>query len=290
MREYVLATETNCDMPQDFIDKHGILVIPHYYTVEEKQYGIGFEELSIKGFYDEMRAGKKVGTMASNPAVIYEKFSEVVKSGKDILFISFSSELSGGYSNICMGARQVMEENPGSMIQVVDTLSASVCEGMLLQYAAELRKEGKEIAEAADILRQMAPHLCIYFTVDDLDYLFRGGRLSKGSAVIGNMINLKPILSVNDEGKLVPVAKVRGSKKAINTILDSMEEKMGSYKEKQVFVGVIHGDCEDAAKELAAKITEKFGITNIMVLPIGPSIGAHSGPGTLGVGFLGENR
>lgn len=290
MREFILATETNCDMPQDFIEKHGILVIPHYYTVEEKQYGIGYEELTIKEFYDEMRAGKKVGTMASNPAVIEEKFTEVAKSGKDILFVSFSSELSGGYSNICMGAKMIMEEYPDMTIEVVDTKSASACEGMLLQKAAELRAEGKSITETAEELRNIVPRLSFIFTVDDLDYLFRGGRLSKSSAIIGNMINLKPILYVTEEGKLSPLTKVRGSKKAIATMLDSVEERIGQYKDKQIFMGVVHGDNEEAAKDLAAKITERFGITNIMILPIGPSIGAHSGPGTLGIGFMGEKR
>lgn len=292
MREFILATETNCDMPQEFIEKNNILVIPHYYTVEEKQYGIGFEELSIKEFYDEMRAGKKVGTMASNPAVIEEKFTEVAKAGKDILFVSFSSALSGGYGNICMGAKQVMEDYPDMTIEVVDTLSASLCEGILLQRAATLRSEGKNVKEVAESLRAIVSNLSVFFTVDDLEYLYRGGRLSKGSAVIGNLINLKPILYVNDEGRLVALAKVRGHKKALQTLVDNMKEKVGSFVDKQEFVGIIHGDCEEEAKLLAAMIKDEFGIPEdkFLIEPIGPSIGAHSGPGTLGVAFLGERR
>lgn len=290
MRDFIIATETNCDMLPDFIQEHNILVIPHYYTVEEKQYGIGFEELTIKEFYDEMRAGKKVGTMASNPAVIYDMFTEVAKQEKDILFISFSSALSGGHDNICMGAKTVMEENPGMTIEVVDTLSASVCEGMLIKKAADMKAEGRSISETVDVLRALVPHLSVHFTVDDLDYLYRGGRLSKGSAVVGNMINLKPVLYVNNEGKLVALQKVRGRKKALMTLIDNFETKAGNYLDKQIFVGIIHGDCEDDANWVADKLREKYNITDIMIVPIGPSIGAHSGPGTAGLAFLSEER
>ena len=254
-------------------------------------YGDG-KELTIPQFYNEMRAGKKAGTMASNPAVILEKFTEVAKEGKDILFISFSSELSGGYNNICVGARTVMEEYPEMQIKVIDTLSASLCEGVLLQKAAEMRKEGKSLEETAEELERMVPHLAIQFTVENLDYLFRGGRLSKTSAVLGNMMNLKPILYVTEEGKLVALCKVRGRKKSISTLVDNMEERIGSYREKQVFIGILHGDCEEDAMYLRDLVKERFGYENedFLIRPIGPSIGAHSGPGTLGVAFLADIR
>ena len=215
MREFILATESNNDMSQDFLQKHNVLVIPHYYTVEEEIFGDG-KELTIPQFYEELRAGKKAGTMASNPAVILEKFTEVAKEGKDILFVSFSSELSGGYNNICVGARTVMEDYPEMQIKVIDTLSASLCEGILLQKAAGMREEGKSLEDTVAELEKMVPHLAIQFTVENLDYLFRGGRLSKTSAVLGNMMSLKPILYVTEEGKLVALSKVRGRKKSIS--------------------------------------------------------------------------
>ncbi len=291
MREFILATESNNDMSQDFLQKHNVLVIPHYYTVEEEIFGDG-KELTIPQFYEEMRAGKKAGTMASNPAVILEKFTEVAKEGKDILFVSFSSELSGGYNNICVGARTVMEDYPEMQIKVIDTLSASLCEGILLQKAARMREEGKSLEDTAAELEKMVPHLAIQFTVENLDYLFRGGRLSKTSAVLGNMMSLKPILYVTEEGKLVALSKVRGRKKSISTLVDNMEERMGSYQDKQMFIGILHGDCEEDAVYLRDLVKERFGYGDekFLIRPIGPSIGAHSGPGTLGVAFLADRR
>lgn len=291
MREFVLATESNNDMSPEFIAKHDILVIPHYYTIEEEMYGDG-KEISIEEFYNEMRAGKKAGSMASNPAVILEKFGEVAAAGKDILFISFSSALSGGYNNICVGANEVMEENPGMTIKVIDTLSASLCEGMLLEKAAQLRAEGKSLEETTAVVEALVPHLAVQFTVENLDYLFRGGRLTKTSAVLGNMMNLKPVLYITDEGKLVALSKVRGRKKSIATMVDNMAERLGSYKDNQVFIGILHGDCEEEALYLKKEVQERFGYADDMfvIRPIGPSIGAHSGPGTLGVAFLADVR
>ena len=291
MRKFVLATESNNDMSPDFIAKHDILVIPHYYTIEEEMYGDG-KEISIEEFYNEMRAGKKAGSMASNPAVILEKFGEVAAAGKDILFISFSSALSGGYNNICVGANEVMEENSGMTIKVIDTLSASLCEGMLLEKAAQLRAEGKSLEETTAVIEALVPHLAVQFTVENLDYLFRGGRLTKTSAVLGNMMNLKPVLYITDEGKLVALSKVRGRKKSIATMVDNMAERLGSYKDNQVFIGILHGDCEEEALYLKKEVQERFGYADDMfvIRPIGPSIGAHSGPGTLGVAFLADVR
>ena len=194
-----------------------------------------------------MRAGKKVGTAASNPAVILDKFGELAKQGKDILHISFSSGLSGGYQNIVNGANEIMEEYPDCKIIVIDTLSASLGEGMMMQLALDKIAEGKTIEEVADIVREAIPHICVRFTVDNLDYLYRGGRLSKTSAVLGTVINLKPVLHVDDEGKLVAIAKVRGRKKSLMTMVEHMEATIGSYKDKQIFIGIMHGDCEEDA-------------------------------------------
>lgn len=290
MREIVVSTETNNDMPKEFLEENKVLIIPHYYNVEDTMYGEEGNCLTIKEFYDEMRAGKKVGTAASNPAVILEKFTEIAKQGKDIIHISFSSELSGGYQNVVNGANEVMEEYPDCKIIVIDTLSASLGEGVMIQLALNLIKEGKDIETIANEVREASKHVSIQFTVDDLEYLYRGGRLSKTSAVLGSVINLKPVLHINDEGKLVPVAKVRGRKKSLKTMVDNMEAKIGSFKDKQIFVGILHGDCEEEALELKKMIEEKFSFDNYMIVPIGPSIGAHSGPGTLGLMFLGDER
>ena len=290
MREIVISTETNSDLSDQFLSDNGVLVIPHYYNVEETMYGEEGNRLTIKQFYDEMRGGKKVGTAASNPAVILDKFTELAKQGKDIIHISFSSGLSGGYQNIVNGANDVMDEYPDCKIVVIDTLSASLGEGLMIYQALKLVKEGKTIDEIAEAIRSLVPHISVQFTVDDLDYLYRGGRLSKTSAVLGTVINLKPVLHIDDEGKLVALSKVRGRKKSIATMLDNMEQKLGSFKDKQVVIGIMHGDCEEEALQIKGMIEERFGYKDFLIEPIGPSIGAHSGPGTLGLAFLGDAR
>lgn len=290
MREFIISTETNSDLSAKYLEENQVLVIPHYYNVEEEVYGEEGKLLTIKEFYDEMRAGKKVGTAASNPAVILEKFTEVAKQGKDIIHISFSSALSGGCQNIINGANEVMEEYPDCKIVVIDTLSASLGEGILIELALERKAEGKDIDSVVEEIQSLAPHMSVLFSVDNLDYLYRGGRLSKTSAVLGTVINLKPILHVNDEGKLVALAKARGRKKAFAALLDTMEAKMGAYKDKQIKIGIIHGDCEEEALQLRDMIKERFGFENFLIEPIGPSIGAHSGPGTIGIAYLADER
>ena len=289
MRDFVISTETNSDMSQEFLKSNDILVIPHYYNVEEDMYGDG-NELTIVEFYNEMRAGKKAGTAASNPAVIEERFTEVAKAGKDILHISFSSQLSCGCQNIINGGNAIKEDYPDFNIEVVDTLSGTLGEGMILQMAVELKKEGKTMAEVAQALREAVTHLNVLLTVDDLDTLYRGGRLSKTSAIVGGVIGIKPIIAINAEGKLAATGKARGRKKAFSMLLETMENNMGSYKDKQVFVGIAHGDAEEDALVLKKMIEEKFGIDKFVIEPIGPSIGAHTGPGAIGLAFLGDVR
>lgn len=287
MREFMITTDSNSDMDPVYLADNEVGVIPHYYTVEEEVYG-GDKELSNHEFYDAMRAGKKTTTMASNPAVILEKFEIYAKQGKDILHISFSSELSCAYNNIVNCANEIMESYPEMKIIVIDTLSASLGEGIMIRKAVEMKKEGKSLEETAGWVRENCPYINVQFTVDNLDYLYRGGRLSKSSALLGTVINIKPILYVNKEGKLVALSKVRGRKKSLTTLVDNMEERLGEFRDKQIFVGVVHGDCEEDAKYIANMITERFGYTDIVIRPIGPSIGAHSGPGTIGIVFMGD--
>lgn len=289
MREFMITTESNSDMDPVYLEENRVGVIPHYYTVEEEMYGDG-RELTNKEFYDAMRAGKKAATMASNPSVIREKFEEYAKQGKDILHISFSSALSSGYNNIVNGAHEIMENYPEMKIIVIDTLSASLGEGIMIRKAVEMKEEGKTLEETADWINKYCPHLNIQFTVDDLNFLYRGGRLSKSSAIFGTVINIKPILYFDKEGKLVALDKVRGRKKALTTLVDNMEAKLGEFRDKQVFIGIVHGDCEADAKYIANTITERFGYTDIVIRPIGPSIGAHSGPGAVGIIFLGDEK
>ncbi|HIT89084.1 MAG TPA: DegV family protein [Candidatus Merdenecus merdavium] len=289
MREFIISTESNADLPEEFIDCNHILVIPHYYSIEEKIYGDG-EELTTHEFYEEMRNKKKVATMASNPAVILDKFKQCAKEGKDILHISFSSSLSAGYSNIVMGAREIMEEYPQMSIRVIDTLSASFGEMLMILKAIECQSKGMTLNETADEIETLVPHICIQCTVDDLNHLYRGGRLSRTTAILGTIAAVKPILFVDQEGKLAVLDKVRGRKKSFMALIDHMEKRLGSFKDHQIAVGIVHGDCEEDAVYVKELIYKKFGYDHIMIRPIGPSIGAHSGPGTIGVVYLGESR
>ena len=241
MREFIISTESNCDLSEDYIKENDICVIPHYYTVDEEVFGDG-KELTCKEFYDEMRNLKKVGTMASNPAVIEEKFSAYAKEGKDILHISFSSALSGGCGNVQMVSAQIMEEFSDTKIIVVDTLAASLGEGLLIMKAVQMKKEGRTLTETAKAVEELVPHICTLFTVDDLNYLYRGGRLSKTSAVVGTLVNLKPILRVNEEGRLVALSKTRGRNKSLQTMANLMDEYLGELRDKQFTIGLIHGD------------------------------------------------
>lgn len=289
MRDFIISTESNADLPVEYVEANNICVIPHYYSIDEKVYGEE-EELTTEAFYAEMRNKKKVATMASNPAVVIERFTEYAKAGKDILHISFSSALSAGYSNIVMAANEVMEELPEAQIKVVDTLSASVAEMLMIMKAVECRANGMNLTETTQEIEKLTPHLCIQFTVDDLDHLYRGGRLSKASAVLGTIVSVKPILYVDKEGKLAALEKTRGRKKSLSVLVDNMEKRIGTFKDKQIAIGVIHGDCEADANYLKDLIEQRLGYHEFIIRPIGPSIGAHSGPGTLGVVYLGDYR
>lgn len=289
MREFVITTDSNCDMDPIYLEENDVGVIPHYYTVEEEVYGEE-NELSVREFYDALREGKKATTMASNPDVIRRRFEEYAKQDRDILHISFSSALSAAYDNIVNGANEIMGKYPGMKIVVIDTLSASLGEGIMIQKAIEMKQEGKSLDETAEWVRVHCPHLNIQFTVDDLNFLYRGGRLSRSSAILGTVIDIKPILYFNRDGELVPFDKVRGRKKVLMTLVDNMAERLGEYRDKQVFIGIVHGDCEMDARYIANMITERFGYTDIMIRPIGPSIGVHSGPGAVALIFLGNEK
>lgn len=289
MREFVITTDSNCDMDQEYLSENGVGVIPHYYTVEDEVYGDG-KVLPISEFYEALREGKKSITMASDPDVIRKRFEEYAKYGKDILHISFSSALSAACTNIESGADEIMAKYPEMKIIVIDTLSASLGEGIMIRKAIEMKREGKSIEEAAEWARENSPHLNIQLTVDDLNFLYRGGRLSKSSAILGTVTNTKPILYVDREGKLAPFDKVRGRKKVLMTMVENMAQRLGEYRDKQVFIGVVHGDCEMDARYVANMITERFGYTDIVIRPIGPSIGVHTGPGAVALIFLGDEK
>jgi DegV family protein with EDD domain len=228
--------------------------------------------------------------MASNPDVIRKTFQAYVDQGLDVLHISFSSALSGGCSNVVTGAIEICEENPGAKIIVVDTLNASLGEGMFVMKAVSMKEEGKSLDEVVAWLEEHKQEFCVRFTVDDLGHLHRGGRISKTTAIIGSMINIKPILYLNTEGQLVALTTARGRKKSLSTICNNMIESMGKYKDSDDVICLVHGDAIEDAKYLEDLIKEKLPNKQVIINYVSPSIGAHSGPGAIGLCFMGEKR
>lgn len=289
MKDFVITADSNSDLLNDYIkDKH-IGIIPHYYDLEGITYG---DEINLtpKEFYDKMRSGLMPTTMASNPEVIRATFQNYVDQGLDILHISFSSALSGGCSNVMAGAREICEENPGAKIIVIDTLNASLGEGMFVMKAVQMKEEGKTIDKIAAWLEEHKMEFCVRFTVDDLNHLQRGGRISKTTAFFGTVMSIKPLLYINEEGNLVPLGTARGRKKSLSTICHNMIESMGKYKDTHDTVCIAHGDSLEDANYLAELIKEALPHKDILINTVSPSIGSHSGPGAIGLCFMGEKR
>ena len=289
MKNFVITADSNSDLLDEYIRENKIGIIPHYYDLEGITYG---DEINLtpKEFYDKMRKGLMPTTMASNPEVIRKTFQDYIDQGFDILHISFSSALSGGCSNVVSGANEICEENPGAKIIVLDTLNASMGEGMFVMKAVQMKEEGKSIDEIATWLEEHKQDFCVYFTVDDLNHLHRGGRISKTTAIIGSMINIKPILYVNPEGQLVAKSTARGRKKSLSTICNDMIDCMGKYKDSDDPICIAHGDAREDADYLADLIREKLPNRKLVINYVSPSIGAHSGPGAIGLCFMGEKK
>ncbi|WP_394926928.1 DegV family protein [uncultured Robinsoniella sp.] len=289
MNDFVITTDSNSDIPSEYIEKYNLTIIPQYYAFGDEVFG-DEKHLSPSEFYKKMREGALPTSMANNPAVIRQRFESLLEQGLDILHIAFSSNLSGSYNNVAVAAGELMEEYPGSRIQVIDSLTVSLGETLLLLRALDLKADGKSIDDITAVLEEEKLHGNVQFTVDDLHHLQRGGRVSKVAAVFGSMINIKPILYVNPEGKLVPLATVRGRKKSLSALVENMKDTLEENYDKSRPVGIIHGDCIQDAEFAASQIREKLGFENIIINDVSPSIGTHAGPGALGLCYYGKVR
>ena len=288
MREFVLMTDSCCDLSQQMVEELGVVVLPLSVLQEgreDRDYP-DHRELDPKVFYAKLRAGAMGSTSAANAESFREAMEPIVKAGKDILSINFSSALSTTCQSAAMAARELTEQYPEAKIIVIDSLCASLGQGMLVYLAAQEKAKGRSIEEVAELVRQTIPHQCHWFTVDDLNHLKRGGRVSAAAALLGTMLQMKPVLHVDDEGRLIPVSKVRGRKASIKALLDKMEEL--AIDTKTVFIS--HGDCAEEIEEMAKAIRERFGTEKIVINYVGPVIGNHSGPGTVALFFLGKHR
>ena len=287
MADFVITTDSNSDVPEELLAQYGIPVIPQYYMFGETVYG---DEIKMEPseFYETMRKGELPKSMANNPEVIREKFTKILKEGKDILHIAFSSALSGSCQNVQVAARDLMEDYPERKILVFDSLNASLGEGVSVMRAVQLKEEGRSMEEIYDILAEERAHVNVCFTVDDLHHLQRGGRVSKTTAVVGSMINIKPLLTVTATGELKSDGTVRGRKKALKTLVTRMEQCLDTeHFAKDRPVTIVHGDCIDDALAVQEHVKE-LGFENVVINDVSPSIGTHAGPGVVGLIFYGK--
>ncbi len=289
MSEFKIITNTTADLPKSFIEENNLKELFFSYIVDGESYSRE-NELDYKAFYEKVRSGSMPSTSQVTPEAYREAFTEALKESSKLLYLSFTSGMSGSCGNAILTAREMMEENPDIEIRVIDSLCASMGEGLFVWYAVQLQKQGKSFKETADWLEAHVQNFVHLVTVDDLNHLHRGGRVSKTSAILGTMINIKPIIHVNEEGRLIVIDKIRGRKKALHHLVDLMEHQVGSYRDKNEMIMISHGDCLEDAEFVKADIEERFGYKNFMINPIGPTIGAHSGPGTIALFFMGDVR
>ena len=287
MSEYVISVNSTVDLPKEWLEERAVPVIPLKYTIDNETYD-DMSGLTSKEFFQKLREGKMAVTTQVNPEQAKEGLEKIVREGKDILHLAFSSGLSGTYNSMRIAAEELKEEYPERKIIVIDTLCACMGEGLLLYYALKHKKEGMSVEELADWVEQNKLHVCHNVTVDDLHHLQRGGRVSKTAAVLGTMAQIKPIIHVDDEGKLQVIGKERGRKRSIQKIVDMSVERSKGWDNEIIMI--THGDCPEDAEYLAKVVREKMGVENILINNIGTVIGSHTGPGVLAVFHMGGKR
>ena len=288
MNDYVIFTDSCCDVSPELLAKWGVPYanMTFNFTGEDKEYINA--DITNKEFYDRMRQGACAKTAAINAHAFAEAFEPILAEGKDILYVAFSSGLSTTVNSAHLAARELKESYPDRNIVIVDTLAASAGGGLMVYMAVAKKNEGASIEENAAYIESLIPQHCIWFTVDDLEYLKRGGRVSPLVAFAGGVLGIKPILKMDEEGHLIKVGTARGRKKAIEALANKYAEL--SYEEKNTPIFVSHGDCEEDAKQLVALLEERHGAKVTLLTEIGPVIGSHSGPGTIALFFIGKHR
>ena len=289
MQKFTITTENTADLPLQYYKDNDIEYMYLPCTMNGQIYKKD-NALSDEEFYKIMREGAMPTTSQVNSEDAKAVWESMIKNGEAILHLSFSSGLSGTYNSCRLAAEELHEEYPDCKLIVIDSVCASLGQGLFVDTAVQMRAAGKSFEEVAAYLEANKLNFCHVFTVDDLHHLHRGGRVSKMAAVIGTMINLKPVLHVDDEGKLIPVDKVRGRKKSLLALMNMMQEKTSNYKGEAGKVFISHGDALEDAQFLAKNIKEKLGRDVEIINPIGATIGAHAGPGTIALFFMGTPR
>lgn len=286
-----IITDSCCNLTEEMIDRFGLHILPLTFMVDGEQYQSYLKgaKTDLKQFYTMMREGKVITTSLPNLTEAEAAMRRVLETGRDILYIGFSSGLSGTFEAVDLLARALAPEYPERTICTVDTLAASGGEGLLVWHAVQLKERGCTLDEVGAWLEENKLHLAHWFTVDDLMFLFRGGRVSRTSAWAGTLLNIKPVMHMDDEGHLIPLEKVRGRRKSLNALVDHMAQTANAPVSEQM-VFITHGDCIEDAEYVADLVRERFGVRDIVINYVDPVIGAHSGPGTLALFFLASER
>ncbi|MEG2098041.1 MAG: DegV family protein [Pseudoflavonifractor sp.] len=290
MSEYIILTDSSADLTAELVKELGVEVLPLTFTIKGETHANypDNREMDPKKFYKMLREGEMATTSAVNVGDFTDKMEPFLQSGKDILLLAFSSGLSATYQSAKMAAEELSEQYPDRKIYAVDTLSASLGQGLLVWHAAQHKKAGESLEQVRDWVEENKLHLCHWFTVDDLHFLKRGGRISAATAVVGSMLSIKPVMHVDDEGRLVNVTKARGRAASLTALVDRMQATAIDPGRQMVFIS--HGDCPDEAKRVADDVKKRFGVKKVVLNNVGPVIGAHSGPGTMALFFLGSKR
>ncbi len=288
MSNYKIISDSACDLSRAMLQELDVSITPLTLLFRGESIPDSVEDANIKEIYQGLRAGEPAKTSAANPEGWTAVMEPVLREGKDVLALAFSSGLSTTYQSAVIAAEDLMEKYPGRKIRVVDTLAAALGEGLLVWYTCKKRDEGLSLEELTAWVEDHKLNLAHWFTVDDLMYLRRGGRISAATALVGTMLQIKPILYVDKEGHLINVAKARGRKASLEALLKKMVELGDGFEQDMVFI--CHGDCIEDGEALKAMVMERTGVKNVMVGNLGAVIGSHAGPGTVSLFFMGKTR
>ena len=290
MNDYVLFTDSSADLPQQLVEELGVEVLPLCFTMGDKTYRNWPDnrEMDPEEFYRMLREGAMATTSAVNVGDYTEALTPFLEAGKDVLVLAFSSGLSATCNSARIAAQELNEQYPQQRVRVVDTLCASLGQGLLVWHAAKLKQAGKSLDEVGDWAEENKLRLCHWFTVSDLHFLKRGGRISPATAVLGTMLSIKPVMHVDDEGHLIKVGTARGRGASLKALVDHMAETADDPGNQVVFIS--HGGCLEDAQKVAQDVKARFGTKEVVINYVGPVIGAHSGPGTVALFFLGSKR
>lgn len=289
-KDYAVITDSTADLSPELVRELDVEIIPLQFVIDDHTY-LNYpdgRELSEKAFYQMLRQQKTATTVQVNASRFVEFFEPILQQGRDVLYIAFSSGLSGTYHSSLMAREELQEKYPERRIYICDSLAASMGEGLLVYHAVMEKRKGKDISEVYQWVEDHKKNLCHWFTVDDLHHLKRGGRVSSATALLGTMLGIKPVLHVDDEGHLINVDKVRGRRQSLQAMVEKMRQTCIDPENQMIFIS--HGDCLEDAQALADMVRERMQVKDIVIHYIGPVIGAHSGPGTVALFFLGTKR